>query len=892
MRKTKPVKLGDLEPKPVVTPEPPPVASPEAVEALFPPLPTPTPTELPKERSEASQQAAEEAYQLPYEPPTFDFQHAAGSPEQELAQRELCRRRLLPFIQRFRPKYNAGWVHADICRRLERFMRQVERGEEPRLLLMCPPRSGKSEIGSRHFAPWMLGQHPDWEIIAASHTSSLSMSFSRYIRDLMRNPAYGAVFPDAVLDPSSQSTENWNLTRGGGYLAAGVGTGITGRGCLAPYTRVDTNRGKIRIIDLKVGDSVYGYNHEQGKVVATHVKAIQITERSKPLLDCGPTRLTTDHRIYNAARGFYTRAGESPSLLGLRRQEGTTRCDVQSVLFESADRSDHSAQMRLLWEELRAQRSGASEVSGPTREGCTGVLQSPMLRPLQDRQSGGVQQGEGGVPALSEAGHWHGSFEVLQQGVLQRVQGFETADRCVQWRVSDPEETSATAGQAVSAVRYDPREVRGTPHQRGLDGQSDFESGAALHGVPPQISSVHGASAGDIAGLFAPFDFVVDIQTGTSNFFTEGLLVHNCHVLLLDDLVKDIEAADSITIRDNTWEWYLSTAYTRLAPGGGVIGIMTWWHDDDWAGRIQEAMNAGDGDKFEIVRYPAINEYGDEYVLEDDSIVEIQPGRLVPAGARMTRQQGTAIHPARYTTEAMLRIKRNLIAGGQKRVWDALYQQNPVPDEGNFFNKEMFRYYGSPPARSDLYVYQAWDFAISEGKESDYTVGVCIGQDHYDNLYILDVRRFRSGDGGYIIDEILDFAATWNADVLGFEDGQIWKAIEFQFQKRCEERRQYPSYELLKPLTDKMVRANPLKGRMQLGKVFFDKHAPYFTDLHKEFLHFPAGKHDDQVDAVAWTIRLTLSRSAPKREIKEPKMPSWRDRLKVGYKGDTSHMAS
>ena len=595
MRKTKPVKLGDLEPKPVVTPEPPPVASPEAVEALFPPLPTPTPTEPPKERSEASQQAAEEAYQLPYEPPTFDFQHAAGSPEQELAQRELCRRRLLPFIQRFRPKYNAGWVHADICRRLERFMRQVERGEEPRLLLMCPPRSGKSEIGSRHFAPWVLGQHPDWEIIAASHTSSLSMSFSRYIRDLMRNPAYGAVFPDAVLDPSSQSTENWNLTRGGGYIAAGVGTGITGRGA---------------------------------------------------------------------------------------------------------------------------------------------------------------------------------------------------------------------------------------------------------------------------------------------------------HVLLLDDLVKDIEAADSITIRDNTWEWYLSTAYTRLAPGGGVIGIMTWWSADDWAGRIQEAMNAGDGDKFEIVRYPAINEYGDEYVLEDDSIVEIQPGRLVPAGARMTRQQGTAIHPARYTTEAMLRIKRNLIAGGQKRVWDALYQQNPVPDEGNFFNKEMFRYYGSPPARSELYVYQAWDFAISEGKESDYTVGVCIGQDHYDNLYILDVRRFRSGDGGYIIDEILDFAATWNADVLGFEDGQIWKAIEFQFQKRCEERRQYPSYELLKPLTDKMVRANPLKGRMQLGKVFFDKQAPYFTDLHKEFLHFPAGKHDDQVDAVAWTIRLTLSRSAPKREIKEPKMPSWRDRLKVGYKGDTSHMAS
>lgn len=895
MRKTKALKLGDLKP----VPPPPPSDQPdpgelakEALYALFPPPPDPTPVETPVERSEAAQKAAEEAFQLPYEPPTFDFKHAAGSPEQELAQRELCRRRLLPFIQRFRPKYNAGWVHADICRRLERFVKQVEAGEEPRLLLMMPPRSGKSEIGSRHLAPWLLGQHPEWEIIAASHTSSLSMSFSRYIRDLMRNPAYSAVFPDAVLDPSSQSTENWNLTRGGGYLAAGVGTGITGRGCLAPYTLVDTDRGKIRIVDLKVGDSVYGYDHKQQKVVQTRVKAVQITERSKHLLDFGDVRLTTDHRIYNAARDFYTRAGESPNLLGLRRKEGSSRCDVQSVLFQSANRGDHNAQMRLLWEELFAQRSGVSEVAGSARRGGESLLQSPVLRHVQDQQPCGLQQGERRVFALQEAGHRDGSFEVLRQGLLQRVQGFKTADGCVQWQVSDVQEASIGAGQDVLVVRYDPRSVRGASHQPGRDGQPDFESGSALYSVPPQISSVHGACAADIAGLFDPFDFVVDIQTGTSNFFTEGLLVHNCHVLLLDDLVKDIEAADSITIRDNTWEWYLSTAYTRLAPGGGVLGIMTWWSEDDWAGRIQRAMNAGDGDKFEIVRYPAINEYGDEYVMADDTIVEIPEGRYVPEGARMTRPQNTAIHPARYSTEAMLRIRRNLIAGGQKRVWDALYQQNPIPDEGNFFSKEMFHYYSTPPARRELFVYQAWDFAISEGKESDYTVGVCIGQDHYDSLYLLDVRRFRSGDGGYIIDEILDFAATWDADVLGFEDGQIWKAIEFQFEKRCNERKQYPSHELLKPLTDKMVRANPLKGRMQLGKVFFDKQAPWFTDLHKEFLHFPAGKHDDIVDAAAWTIRLTLSRSAPKREVREVKTKSWRDRLKLGVGGETSHMSA
>ena len=550
------------------------------------------------ERTPEVQREADAAFAIPYEAPFFDFDHAIHDPEAELASRELCRRHLLPFIQRFRPKYKAGWVHADICRRFERFLRQVENGEEPRLLLMMPPRSGKSEISSRHYAAWVLGQHADWEIIAASHTASLTMSFSRYLRDLMGSDAYNAVFPDAVLDPSSRAVENWNLTKGGGYLAAGVGTGITGRGA---------------------------------------------------------------------------------------------------------------------------------------------------------------------------------------------------------------------------------------------------------------------------------------------------------HILLLDDLVKDIEAADSVTIRDNTWEWYISTAYTRLAPGGGVLGLMTWWHDDDWAGRIQQAMEAGDGDKFEIVKYPAINEVGDEYILEDDSIVEIAQNTPVPVGARMTRPHNTAIHPERYTTEAMLRIKRNAIAAGMKRTWDALYQQNPIPDEGNYFSKEYFRHYSTAPARRDIYVYQAWDFAISEGKESDFNVGVTIGVDHRDSIYVLDVTRFKTSDGNMLIETVVDYARQWMPDTLGVEDGQIWKALESQFSKVCDEKKYWPSFEVLKPLTDKMVRASPLRGRMQAGKVYFDKEATYWRELQKEMLHFPAGKHDDVIDSLAWAVRLTLTRSAPQRKDLPPTPKSWKDDLDQFIEGSlagASHMAA
>ena len=87
------------------------------------PLPTPQPAqetpqkapERPVERSPEIQAEADAAFAMPYVAPKFDQQAAATDPVRELAARELARRRLLPFIQRFRPKYLPGWVHKDIC---------------------------------------------------------------------------------------------------------------------------------------------------------------------------------------------------------------------------------------------------------------------------------------------------------------------------------------------------------------------------------------------------------------------------------------------------------------------------------------------------------------------------------------------------------------------------------------------------------------------------------------------------------------------------------------------------------------------------------------------------------------------------------------------------------
>ena len=150
--------------------------------------------------------------------------------QQELARRVLARRRLIHFILRFTPNYNAGWVHKLICAKLEKFSYDVANRGSPRLMFFMPPRAGKSKIASEMFPAWHLGHHPEHEIIASSYAVSLPMSFSRKIKDLLRTTEYQALFPDTVLDPNAQATEGWHTLAGGGYIPSGVGTGISGKG--------------------------------------------------------------------------------------------------------------------------------------------------------------------------------------------------------------------------------------------------------------------------------------------------------------------------------------------------------------------------------------------------------------------------------------------------------------------------------------------------------------------------------------------------------------------------------------------------------------------------------------------------------------------------------------
>lgn len=367
------------------------------------------------------------------------------------------------------------------------------------------------------------------------------------------------------------------------------------------------------------------------------------------------------------------------------------------------------------------------------------------------------------------------------------------------------------------------------------------------------------------AQVFTDFGLDADSQSAEEWLTTSGggyraagvggpITGTGAHVLVIDDPVKNREEAESETTRESVWDWYTSTAYTRLAPGGGVLLILTRWHDDDLAGRLMTAMANEEGDEWRVVNYPAIAEHDELY-----------------------RKAGEPLHPARYPLEALKRIKR---AVGQ-RDWSALYQQNPVPDDGAFFTKGLFKYYKQRdlPAYDEMIFYTAWDLAVGQKEMNDWSVGITVGIDRQDNLYIIDIQRAR-WDSLTLVERILDVYQTWRPAMTGLEHGQISMSIGPLLMKRARERGLAGfGYEPLRPgKNDKVARAQSIKGRMQQGRVFFREGCDITQAVVNEMLRFPAGAHDDGVDAMAYVGKLLDQFATPRAPKAKPKR-SWRDRL-------------
>lgn len=144
----------------------------------------------------------------------------------ELQSRQNAREHLIDFTTYTMPKYSAAAHHHLLCKKLE----AVERGEINRLMVFMPPRHGKSELVSTRFPAWYLGRNPENQIISASYGSTLADEFGRKVRNIFKEQSFSNIFPGISLANDSAAKDRWSTNKGGVYVAAGTGGGITGKG--------------------------------------------------------------------------------------------------------------------------------------------------------------------------------------------------------------------------------------------------------------------------------------------------------------------------------------------------------------------------------------------------------------------------------------------------------------------------------------------------------------------------------------------------------------------------------------------------------------------------------------------------------------------------------------
>lgn len=312
--------------------------------------------------------------------------------------------------------------------------------------------------------------------------------------------------------------------------------------------------------------------------------------------------------------------------------------------------------------------------------------------------------------------------------------------------------------------------------------------------------------------------------TNGSEYMSGGLLSgltgNRAALGVLDDPIRGRDAAESQTIRDKTWDAYVDDFCSRLIPGAPQVMILTRWHQDDPAGRILPEGWAGesgwfdgrDGRRWYVICLPAIADR-----LDDP----------------LEREIGQTLWPEWFSHEHWAPFRLN------QRTWSSLYQQKPSPEEGTFFQRTWFKTWITKPQH--LRIYGTSDYAVTEGG-GDYTVHRIWGVDPQGDIYRLDGWAGQTTSDVWI-DRKIDLIAKWKPLAWFGEGGVIQKAVEPMLRRRMRERQTYCHLVWMPSIADKPTRARGFQARLAMGTVWFEDGADF-----AQFLNFPAGKHDDDVD--------------------------------------------
>ena len=293
-------------------------------------------------------------------------------------------------------------------------------------------------------------------------------------------------------------------------------------------------------------------------------------------------------------------------------------------------------------------------------------------------------------------------------------------------------------------------------------------------------------------------------------------------LIIMDDVVNrdNIGTADQI---EKVLKRYRD-CLDLLEPHGQLIVIGTRWHDADLYGWIQEK---------------------DNNVLADYDLMI----KRAFEGDIISGEGFQALWPGKFSQQE---LKKRLMAEGWAH-FSAQYLNDPVPEENATFKRDYFRYYDSSDLKGRLLnKFLLLDPAISLKKDSDYSAFVVVGHDEHDLIFILDLIRQRLLPSD-IINTIFHLRDRWNLVDVGIEQVAFQKALAYSIREDPRFKSRPFHITELKP--NERTKDQRIKGLQPLYenlKIYHNRLLPANIYLEDELVRFPAGRHDDLIDALSY----------------------------------------
>ena len=318
-----------------------------------------------------------------------------------------------------------------------------------------------------------------------------------------------------------------------------------------------------------------------------------------------------------------------------------------------------------------------------------------------------------------------------------------------------------------------------------------------------------------------------------------GITGNPAHLIIIDDPIKTMEEARSLTAKNKVWDEYYSSIRTRIKPNGKLIVIATRWVEDDLIGRLIDTVPK---ERLTTLFIPA------ECIDEEND----------PLG----RKLGDSLVPELGRDDVWLKeFKQEYVGEEGLYVWSALYQCDPTPIEGAIIDPSWWKYYDYSDELQISNIYVSVDATFKATDKSDFVVIQTWGMIE-DNYYLLSQIRERLTFTETLtaIEETIEQYPNYTSILI--EDKANGSAAIDSLQQ---------SYSGIIPVTPAGGKESRLHGAskpIRKGKVYLPRGAIWLDSYINEFTSFPNGKHDDQVDATTQVLNYLLYAYAEKPRTK------------------------